>query len=366
MSHNAKSYSEINTYGRCPQRYFLRSVLRLQRKRKNPNLYQGSATHEGFQEFFLKLRETADYNHAYEVMDAWFQAEIDAIPERNPLLFDDELASAEILLQDAWYYCTTWIDAHEDEIKTWEILHVEEEFVIMLGDETNYEVVTFTPDLIIKDKNGFVWIVDFKTTSKMPNNGLPFADLQALLYMAGVRELYPELRGFIFSYIRKKRPTLPRLNKTHTSESKLYGHVFVNNLTKIDTSYEMLRDFLLEHAPALMGEPAHQRRLAELRDTNRFLWEERVTPSDEQLSLVLEDVLATLVNMKEAASNNRYPRTILNDLAGVQACSRCEFSRICHTALLGWNVEMVIDEEYEPRDPKNDYESEEDDDDESF
>ena len=359
MTHNATSYSDLNSYGRCAAQYYFRKVVRIQRKRKNKNLKQGTMIHDGLKDFFLALREGMEYQDAKLQMWSNFDATMETLWEDNPELFEDELKELEQLYDDSLRIVLSYIDVNAAEIENWEILHVEEEFVATLASG---EIITFTPDLIIRDKHGFVWIIDHKSTSKMPTVGVPFSDLQTLLYYAGIKSLYPELRGFRFNYLRKKVPTEPRMNKTHTKESKAYGFHFVNNVKAIDTTYEILRDFILENEPTLMGEPTHQQRLAELRDHDRFFFSEELLVSDDQVDAVLEDVDDTLRMMAFSRENALYPRTILGDLAGVQSCTNCEFNRICHTQLLGWNTDMVIEEEYEPRDPKNEYESEEDDD----
>lgn len=357
MTHNAESFSNINDYGRCAYRHFLKKVVRIQRKRKNVNLFQGTSTHEGLKEFFLALRAEWDYDEALAAMTLYYDTTVESLSDRDPLMFADERAELIELIDASRAIVERYLEKERDVIMTWEILHVEEEFIFTLGNE----IVTFTPDLVIRDKNGFVWIIDHKTTSKMPSNELPFSDLQTLLYFAGVKELYPEVRGFVFNYLRKKVPTVPRLNSTHTKESKLFGYHFVNNVKNIDTTYEILRDFILAEAPHLMGEPTHQQKLAELRDNDRFFWTETIVVSQDQVDEILLQVSETLAQMQWSRDTGIYPKTILNDLAGVQSCSRCEFSRICHTQLLGWNTELVLEEEYEPRDPKNEYEEETDD-----
>lgn len=350
-----RSYSDLNSYGRCAFQFYLRDTVRIQRKKRNPNLYQGSSAHGGLEAFFIARRNGESFGKAMFAMHDYFQETRDTLAERNPLKFDDELDEIRELIEEAQELVGRYLTKHKDEIETWEILHVEEEFTVTLQDE---QVITFTPDLIIRDRNGFVWIIDHKTTSKMPGIDLPFSDLQTLMYFAGVQSMYPDLRGFIFNYIRKKAPTEPRLNKTHNKESKLYGHYFINNLKSLDTTFEILRDFLTNEAPELLGEPAHMQKLADLRDVDRFFWQEALTVTPEQVQEALLSVEETLAQMNWSEETGLFPRTILNDLAGVQACSNCEFSRICHTSLLGWNTDMVIEEEYEPRDPKNEYESE--------
>jgi len=355
------SFSDLSTFGRCAYKYFLRAHAKLQRKQKNPNLFKGTQTHEGLRVFFLALRDGRTVPEAQDEMFQYFADELEALPKRNPTLFDEELLHLGDIIVEAEDLCVAYIQRNLDEIRTWEILHVEEEFTIELpsGDE-----ITFTPDLIIRDRNGFIWIIDHKTTSRLPEQAdVPFADLQEVLYFYGVQLVYGEaVRGFIFNYLRKKQPTMPRLNATHNKESKAFGHYFVNNLKSIDTTYEMLRDFLTAEAPVLLGEPAHQQRLAELRDHNRFFWQERLLVTEEMTKAIMQNVTDTMYLMEVCTEDNAFPKTILNDLAGPMACSRCTFSRICHTELLGWNTVQVIEEDYEPRDPKNPYESEGDDD----
>lgn len=351
--HNATSYSDIQSYGRCPASYRWRNVVRIQRKRKNPQLRQGTIIHAGLRELFLALRDGHSIEDATALMLIWFDNEHDNVLANNPLLFADEIEEVHEMLNDSADIIQRYIDSEYEEIMTWDILHVEEEFIMFVGNE----VVSFTPDLIIRDMNGYVWIVDHKSTSSVPTGGVPFADLQTLVYFAGVKDLYPELRGFIFSYLRKATPTLPRLNKTHNTESKAFGHYFVNNLKSIDTTYEILLSFLEETAPILLQEHSHQLRLAELRENNRFFFQEKILVSDETVAVVLGDVSQALLNMQYARENDCYPRVFAR--SGVQSCDRCEFQRICQAQLLGWNEELVLEEEYEPREPKNEYESEE-------
>jgi hypothetical protein len=324
--------------------------------RRNVNLKQGTLIHEGLKECFLALQAGGSFNDAFWTARAYYDRMIGDVQDRE--LFEEDAAKEMDLIEDSFRIVEAYLMRSKDTIMSWTILHVEEEF---LYQQDNGEIVTFTPDLIIRDKNGFVWIIDHKSTSKLPSYDAPFADLQTLLYFAGVREMYPELRGFVFNYLRKKVPTVPRLNKTHNKESKLFGEYFVNDIKHIDTTYELLRDFLLVMAPNLLGEVTHQQRLADLRDNNRFFWTEEIVVNDAQVEETLSQVGQTLAQMEWSRTTGMYPKTILNDLAGVQSCSKCEFNRICHTQLLGWNVELVLEEEYEPRDPKNQYEEVEDD-----
>lgn len=52
-----------------------------------------------------------------------------------------------------------------------------------------------------------------------------------------------------------------------------------------------------------------------------------------------------------------YARNLYED-NGWNSCSKCPFARLCQADLLGWNTDQILNEDYEPRDPKNPYEGE--------
>ncbi len=346
---NGYSYSAINTYQRCPKQYEFKFGYKIQRKKKNLALFNGINAHEMMKEFFLALQNNAadGMNLQQRKDEAWACVEEWADDQSETgYLFEDELASAERELGVIKQVVRNYIDQYAEE---WEILHVEEEFILMLDTG---DVITFTPDLVVRDRNGAVWIVDHKTTSGTVEEGLPFGDQQALLYFAGVQALYPETAGFIFSRMRKKLPTQPRLAKT--------GKTRVADVARIDTTYEILRDFLQDKAPGLLSDPVHQRRLAQLRDAgNRFFWTEQVYVNETAVQSVINDAAFVLNQIKQSDTLDHYPRHLLES-RGYRDCRKCEFRPLCQAQLLGWSTTELLFEEYEPRDPKNPYEEDTD------
>jgi hypothetical protein len=338
------SFSGLSDFQRCPTLFRYRNILNLEPKHMSSALFEGIGAHEMFKVWFLALQAGASEGEAWAAV----LHEYDALLSRSTeQMFADELAEAEKLLDEALYIVQHYINNYKED---WEILHVEEEFTM----EVEGYYISFTPDLVVRDRNGFIWIVDHKTTSRLPKHGLPFGDLQHVLYYAGLKPVYPELRGFIFNKVRKKIPTKPRLNKT--------GKTAINNLNRIDTTYEVLRDFLLENAPNLIGEPSHARRLAELRDQpDRFFWTETVYVSDEQADAAINDAVWTEYLIETSEQSDYYPRTLRED-NGWSACSRCAFAQLCSADLLDSNAELVLAEFYQQRPPKNPYEGEQDDD----
>ena len=338
---NATSYSDINTYQRCPKKHYYRKVENLQHKKRAVALFDGTNGHEFLKTFFLAKQAGASMQSAWSrVLDH----AVDLTLEVGEQMFEEELVDVRKQIDLMLTIIKRYVDQYAEK---WEILHVEEEFIVMLDSG---EVVSFTPDLVVRDRNGFVWIIDHKTTSRVPEGGIPFGDMQALLYYAGVKALYPECKGFIFNRIRKKLPTQPRLTKT--------GKTRVADLTRIDTTFEVLRNFLQEKAPGLLSEETHQRRLAQLRDQDdKFFWTEQVYVNDTTVEAILVDTEAVLNQMELSRKTGAYPRNLQED-NGYLSCRKCPFQRICHAEMVGWDTELIRAEEYEPRDPKNPYESE--------
>jgi len=346
-----ESYSGIQDFQRCPQKYNWRHNWRLQRKRRNVNFFWGSEAHGFFQTFCLAIQDGNTVQEARNAVDNHAAVRVRQV-EEDPVLFSDEQADARTMIEEAHAMVVRYLDRHW--LNDWEVLHVEEQFTYRIDINST---VTFTPDLIIRDRNGNVWIIDWKTTKasvpEVPE--VPFEDLQALIYAAGVKEMYPELKGFIFVRLRKKTPTQPRLNLTADKKTGLH---FVNNLKNIDTTYEVLHRFIIENAPELLKHPAHALRLAELKENDRFHWTETVIVTDEMIKRAIHDVEGTLLLMDYAQGLDSYYRVY--SPSSWDGCKNCEFHSLCQAEVLGWNTEKIMLDEYEERDTSyKDYETEE-------
>jgi hypothetical protein len=345
VSNNALSFSDIATYRGCPKKFYFRSILDLQRKAKSSALYLGSEIHEMLKIYFLGLQSGQTQEEAIWAVDLYRENLGDW--ETYPELFEDESIEQGQLADEAYSIVIRYLE--QAEFADWEILHVEEQFYITLDTGT---VISFTPDLVVRDPSGTVWVVDHKSTSNLPTEGIPFGDLQAMLYLAGVSSLYPETKGFIFNRLRKKVPTTPRLNKT---KDKATGFYFINNLNNIDTTYELLMDFITAEAPELLTDQRHVLRLAELRESSgRFFWTETVYKTGDAIDTIIDEASNSV---DQAGRDTIYSRNLQED-GGWNSCSRCPFARLCQADLLGWDTDQIILEDYEQRDPKNEYDGE--------
>lgn len=340
MNNNALAYNQIQTFQRCPKAFEYKVIEKIQRKRRDKALTKGTMIHRllfaGYQPPFFK-------NGA--VMQEFLA--MDAELSQSEVLFTDEVIDARMLLDEALAIVEGYFMYWGDEPV--EVLHAEEEFYMQLPGGL---VISFTPDLVLRFPDGHIEIWDHKSTASVPSELPIMAELQPMIYYAGVQALYgDDLTGFTYNWLRKKVPTYPRLNKTIDKATGLYR---VNNLNAIDTTYEILRDFLVDY-PELQADEDHRRRLAELRDENRFYFRRTLRFNQEQIENGLMDIQSSAQLIADA---QRFPRFVQN--TGVSACDRCEFNAVCQAELLGWDAQAVRDTQYEPREPKNEYESEDD------
>lgn len=306
------SYTDLLTYLRCPKKYEFQVVRNLQRKATGVNLYLGILIHNLLMGHYLGTYD--------ETM-----AEMVATLEDAPLI-DDEILEYRDLVDQAEELVLRYLSKHDDE---WEILHVEETFVVTLEDGNQ---ISFTPDLIIRDERG-VWVVDHKSTSMMPRGDLPVGNFQAFLYSAAIREIYPDFRGFIFNFMRKKLPTQPRLTKT--------APLRIADIGRIDTTYEILHEYVMRVAPQLVDDPATRRRLVELQQEDKFFWRQYVFVTDELSDNVMDDTVAVIEHVELALSTGRFPRSFL-PYAGAQECDNCSFKELCVAELRGYDTSSVL------------------------
>lgn len=327
---NATSYSEYKCYARCPMQYKFNYVYRLQPKRKSVALTDGIIAHQLLMRGYIELREGLDPFDG--VRDEAFQL---STHDSTLMMFDDELADYQNMVNECERRVIRYFEKYNDD---WEILHVEETFVVM----NDSDVVSFTPDLVIRQPDGTVWVVDHKNVTSLPDE-LPFADMQAALYIAGVRAIYPDCVGFIWNYLRKKEPRVPELVKDGSR---------IADVNRIDTTYEMLRDAMLKYN--LMDLDSHRARLLELQNQEKFFrrMEYFITPEFE--NSMLED----LQQLRRAMQSGYYFRAF--SPSTFDGCNRCGYNVLCKAELQGNATPQLIEEWYEPLDLSHrDYETEE-------
>jgi len=294
------SHSALKLFQRCQLKWKYRYIDRLEVKPEDRPKYfeRGSELHE-----LLEL--------LYKEDDDLFRA----------VYGEASAPNQDVLMR----YAEKWTD------DDWEVLSVEEEFHMEIGDHK----LVFIPDLIVQIGDD-VWVVDHKTTANIPDEWDPYnmSDFQHLLYIAGVRKLYPNVRGFLFNYIRTKAPTQPKLIKDGSR---------ISAVRTLDTDYDTLKAFadktgtldtetqdklnILKHAP------------------DRYFQRHYIIAPDSAVDMAVADTHQVLEEMdyKEYNQNiSHFPRHVVAGFAGTMACSKCEFQPLCNGELLGINTDLVL------------------------
>lgn len=331
-----RSHSDMIGFARCPKSHYYRNVRKLQKKGRGGVMHRGTVAHRLLQDVLLgaPLEEAA----------ATLREEL-----LTQTLDSDQEVDVWELMEEAVQILGRFLVKYADDIAHWIVLHVEENFTLTWAiDGVEYKL-GLTPDLVVQDtRTGYVWVLDFKTVQTIPTD-MPLT-FQDLLYAAAVRTLYPQTQGFILSYIRWKLPSVPRLAKT--------GKKRVAYLDTIDTTYQILSQFLEEEAPDLLEDPDHAARLSELSQKDSFFQRKMVFRSDEAIEQALVDAAAWLRAMDRAEEEGAFPRNFINN--GTLSCQRCEFEPICTAELVGdVGIDGVESAFYEARQARPTYESEE-------
>lgn len=203
------SYSELDTYRQCPLKHQLAYLQRWTR----PN-QEGSALDKGtlyhavleahYRTIWAAQRELGRRVHASEEADI-LAACRQAV---RPLLSNPVTGTqteTQVLIE--WMY-----QGHVQRYgadRDWLILGVEDNRLMPLLAESGRTSPTYRLkmkiDLIVKDRQSDVWIVDHKTCSRLPNRKELDMDDQFGLYIAGMRHTGTRVRGAIHSAARTQR-----------------------------------------------------------------------------------------------------------------------------------------------------------------
>ena len=322
------SYSSLETLTRCARKYYYRYIQNLEKKGDwSPAPYLGTAFHT--------MMEW--HNKEASVYDL-FNDKTNAIHESD--LYEDEKIEQIQLWEQADDLYARYLDKYGDE--EYKVISAEEEYY--WGD-----MVSCTPDLVLKNGLGVV-IRDYKTTQTIPLE-LDFGGVQSLTYLLAVSDSLANEKvvGFEYDFIRSKTPTEPRLKKDGS------GVAYLNT---IDTTFEMLRDFLtLPKHQHLLDEPDHRRRLVELKnDEERWFKRFMVWNTPELLEAVTDEIRTRLAVLQGNQLAQAWPRSFMSK--GVSNCNSCSYNDLCQAEWFGFNTKLVL-RGYQERASRHDEEEQE-------
>lgn len=169
----------------------------------------GTAYHAGLEYLYLKRVQSGPVRATLaDIQDMATSALNDEIERAgNAFLWDDKFPTFEDARLAVSSMLAAYVNGGHAWPEDWEVLGVEERFELP-GAVAGLHDLSGTIDLILQDPNGFVVGVDHKTCGRMWDQykHLPRKQNQAPLYVAALRELYPEAPGhrFVFDVMSYK------------------------------------------------------------------------------------------------------------------------------------------------------------------
>ena len=283
------SFSELNTYMRCPDKHHWKYTEKLTDPRWwKPAMKLGTFYHElqearAGQAVPIRLTELTD-----EIIG-------------NGHLFDEEKEGQLELLGQALQL-----------LERWEAKYPYEEEYGWVEETIEYGGFSGTPDAVVESENG--WIIrDYKTTSHV---GLPLFDLQPYLYMWILHSMGEPVAGFEYDYIRTKEPAQPRLKKD--------GEIAY--LNTIDTTPEIFLQFCVDND--ILWVPENRARYLELLEEEGKWIRRDFTPwhadMEPRIRVEIQNWRAMMSERKRGMNLQAY---------GMTACNRCQYEKICKAAL---------------------------------
>lgn len=293
------SHTAIKLWQRCQRKWAYKYIDRLETDATKPALERGKTLHQGLEYYHTEDPLFAEWYEFAEQEDR-------DVMDRYALKYDEE---------------------------EWEVLFAEQEIEFSLHGYT----IVVIPDLVVRLPNGEVWIVDHKTTSRIPDEWDEYnmSDFQHLLYIAALQQAGYDVAGFIFNYIRTKPPTVPQTTKD--------GSRFAN-LARMDTDYGTLYK-VAERLGWLENEDVKNKLNVLKHGPDKYFQRHYLIKNQHAVDQAVKSALATMSNMSDkeyGRARGPYERHVLSSGHGWSACRNCEYQPLCYNELLGIESDLEL------------------------
>lgn len=308
------SWSEIKTYQRCPKQHEYKYLERLVPRAKSRPLFLGNWVHAALQTHYASGDWRLGHNEYVAEWNKLFEEEKIALRTRGRQVSPPFPEIVERIMKSYVFY------NREDE---WEPIAIEQEFevdtpLVIGGKRLKLKGII---DLIVKDGDGLLWVVDHKTAGTIPApTSFHAMDPQLMLYPWAAKKAWGwDVAGIYYNYVKSRPPSLPKINKNGTLSK-----------AKIVTDYPTLFRFLKGNG----YDPNDFRdQLIPLRKRSPFLKRYKYPREATVTKEILLDVLSVAKHSRE---DNRRTRTITRDCA-----SMCSFHDLCRAELNGLDTTMM-------------------------
>lgn len=185
--HTRLSYSQIDTFHQCPRKWTYRYIDDLRFDEQNIHLDYGSAVHKGLENAFMELKDShklSDEDMLQVVKDLSYDY---FYGDTKGELYRFAIEDMKRLINYQGFY---------EKIKNKEIVGVEDEFDLKIptmfcGEEVEINIKGYI-DLIYRDSDNKLVVVDHKTSKKKFDKKKRRTNLQIPIYFMAIKDKYGE------------------------------------------------------------------------------------------------------------------------------------------------------------------------------
>lgn len=185
------SHSRLSCFEQCAYKYKLQYIDKVETEiAESIEAFLGSCVHEVLEKLYSDLRYEKQ-NTLEDLIS--FLHEVWNKNWDDSIIIVKEEYNADNYLKMAERYISNYYNRYYpfDKVKT---IALEDRILINLDDDGNYQLQGFI-DRLVETKDGFYEIHDYKTNSRLPLRKYIESDRQLALYMIGVKNNYPDVKG---------------------------------------------------------------------------------------------------------------------------------------------------------------------------
>lgn len=325
------SYSAVQDWRTCQQRYAYRYIEGLEAKVQDAAPTLGSILHDYLEHyysaFFAGIKHPKPIKAHTEAV-AYIREEWAA--KLKGLAFAAHAADADGVAAEF----TGMLDKAERIVdRYWENrgrADSTEHTVLLCEQAVEFPLTTsiITPlrvDLVTQDSAGLVWLWEHKSGKEIPPPQRRLKDLQTVLYAAIVEEAYgikPD--GVIWNYLRTKEPTVPVVLKSGKEKGQ------VTRKRDLDTTWEVYLAIIEEAGLDPLDYDDQRVRFENAEQTNFFPRHDLPLMQSEQV--LLRDFVTSATQIKYAVEQGAgfIPVRNIN-----YHCDWCPMRQLCQAVILG-------------------------------
>lgn len=328
------SYTEVNSYRRCPKAWDYKYKQGLKRKRKHIRLLRGSILHEMLDAYI----ERKIHGLKYEGPDPWDVLERYA--EEYGSYFEEEKEMHGDIVGDCGKIFEGYLRKYRrDPLKYEESeLGIELDLSVLGSGAINVKFIGWI-DKIAVDQQDRRWIMDHKFVKSIPTADDRFSELQLLLYVwaLGMINVKGKIDGVCWDYGRAKAPTQPEVLKNGSLSKR----------KNLDCDVYTYRNAIRRNG---LVEADYGDMLSLLQGKEDTFFE-RVflpLPNTDMVVEVVNDFLQTTAEIQAKREDGRCSRSM-----SPFNCATCEFRPLCEAEVRGLDADFVKKSEYIERGENN-------------